>query len=87
MAPLDPDSVVVKKGAIDDLSDLLRNYRFPLVVTDQFIQSEYSQLMNEVLQREHTWLLVSSYKQGMLPENKTVDVILGFGGGRSLDVI
>jgi glycerol-1-phosphate dehydrogenase [NAD(P)+] len=86
MAPLDSDSVVIKAGAIDDLSELLRYYHHPLIVTDQFIHSEYNQMMNTVLQYKHDWLFVSSYKQGMLPENKSVDIILGFGGGRSLDV-
>lgn len=86
MSPLNPDSVVIKSGALDDLSELIRTYQYPLVVTDQFIHSEYNQLMNAALQCKHDWLLVSSYRHGMLPDNKTIDIILGFGGGQSLDV-
>lgn len=86
MTPLDSDSVVIKRGAIDDLPELLRSYQYPLIVTDQYIHSEYNQLMNTAIQRKHDWLLVSSYKHGMIPDTKTIDIILGFGGGRSLDV-
>lgn len=86
MAPIEIDTVVIKEGAIDALADLLKDYKNPLVVTDQLIQTEYKQLIESTLQRDHIWLLVSSYKPGMLPDNKAVDVILGFGGGRSLDI-
>ena len=86
MTPLSPNTMVIREGAIDDLPDLLSDYKCPLIVTDQYIHSEYNQLMKTSLQNEHTWLFVSSYKQGMLPDNKCVDIILGFGGGRSLDV-
>ena len=86
MAPLSPNTVVIREGAIDDLSNLLSNYHSPLIVTDQYIHSEYNQLITKSLQNKYIWLLVSSYKHGMLPDNKHVDIILGFGGGRSLDV-
>jgi glycerol-1-phosphate dehydrogenase [NAD(P)+] len=86
MAPRNLETVVIEKGAIEEIPSLLENYNCPLVVTDQLIHSEYSGLIEATLQQEPAWLLVSAYKQGMLPESKTVDIILGFGGGRSLDV-
>jgi glycerol-1-phosphate dehydrogenase [NAD(P)+] len=82
----DPDIVVIKEGAMENLSSLLENYCCPLIVTDQLIHSEYSKLIETTLQQELVWLFVSAYEQGMLPKSKTVDIILGFGGGRSLDV-
>ena len=86
MAPIKPDTVVIKEGAIGELSILLEDYHCPLIVTDQLIHSEYSEMIESTLHHELVWLLVSSYEQGMLPHHKAVDIILGFGGGRSLDV-
>ena len=43
-------------------------------------------MIESTLHHELVWLLVSSYEQGMLPHHKAVDIILGFGGGRSLDI-
>lgn len=86
MASIEPNIVVIKEGAIDDFSDLLREYRCPLIVTDELIHSEYKELIEISLDYDPVWLFVSSYEQGMLPNNKNVDIILGFGGGRSLDV-
>jgi glycerol-1-phosphate dehydrogenase [NAD(P)+] len=86
MASIDMNTVVIKEGGINALSGLLENYHCPLIVTDQLIHSEYNKLIETTLHSELAWLFVSSYEQGMLPERKSVDIILGFGGGRSLDI-
>jgi glycerol-1-phosphate dehydrogenase [NAD(P)+] len=86
MSSIEPDTVVIKKGAIDALSDLLVEYHHPLIVTDQLIHSEYRKLVETTVQQDLVWLFVSSYEQGMLLDSNPVDIILGFGGGRSLDV-
>jgi glycerol-1-phosphate dehydrogenase [NAD(P)+] len=77
--------VVIAHRALEDLRIMLADYEYPLIVTDEFIYSQYADIMEEVIEVPIRWVMASEY-----PHNSTidreVDIIIGFGGGASLDV-
>jgi len=85
MASICPATVIVAKNALDRLDSILDPYRHVVCVSDEIIRGEYGVRLEGVVKRGMTWLMVSDYQDGAFPRNEG-DVILGFGGGRSLDV-
>ena len=85
MASICPATVIVAKNALDRLDSILDPYRHVVCVSDEVIHGEYGVRLEGVVKRGLKWLMASDYKDGALARDEG-DVILGFGGGRSLDV-
>lgn len=86
MAYADPQIVIIGEGVIEKVVDLLSDYRHPLLVTDEQIYSKYGTFVDEILGAKDEWLMVSDYEIGKTSISSEVDVVIGFGGGRSIDV-
>ncbi|NHJ12311.1 MAG: iron-containing alcohol dehydrogenase [Candidatus Thorarchaeota archaeon] len=85
MSNTDPRFIVITKGALGKVDDFLEDYKYPVFVTDAFLLSEYKTAVEDLMGAEQTWLLVSEYESGEVSKMTGKDIILGFGGGRSLD--
>jgi glycerol-1-phosphate dehydrogenase [NAD(P)+] len=80
-----PAKVVIAQRALEDLRIMLADYGCPLVVTDEFIHSQYADIMEEIIEVPIKWVMASEYPHNS-PLELEVDIIIGFGGGASLDV-
>ncbi|NHI83338.1 MAG: iron-containing alcohol dehydrogenase [Candidatus Thorarchaeota archaeon] len=85
MSNADPRFIVITKGALSKVDDFLEDYRQPVFVTDKTLLHEYQSTVELLVGSEQTWLLVSEYEAGKMSKMTGKDIILGFGGGRSLD--
>ena len=81
-----PEIVIIEDGALDKLGKLIEDYSNPICVTDELIHSEYSQLLENVIGKPCKWIMASTYRAKTNTVFRNVDVVLGFGGGASLDV-
>jgi glycerol-1-phosphate dehydrogenase [NAD(P)+] len=81
-----PTIVTIAEGALVELGKIIRNYSNPLCVTDELIHSEYSAHLEQIIGRSCRWLMVTSYYHDFIEDFEGVDIIIGFGGGASLDV-
>jgi glycerol-1-phosphate dehydrogenase [NAD(P)+] len=81
-----PQIVVIKDGALDELEVLMKDYNNPICVTDDLVHSEYSQHLEKAIGKPCRWLMASSYRANTNTVLGNVDIVLGFGGGSSLDV-
>ena len=81
-----PHIIVIAEGALNKLDDMLERYKQPLVVTDNLILSLHKERFEEVAERSLSWLTVEHYSNENSIKNGGFDVILGFGGGRSIDL-
>jgi glycerol-1-phosphate dehydrogenase [NAD(P)+] len=79
MSSKGPQIIVIEDGALGDLGALMEDYANPICVTDDLIHSEYSQLLESAIGKPCKWLMASTVLGN-------VDIVLGFGGGSSLDV-
>jgi glycerol-1-phosphate dehydrogenase [NAD(P)+] len=86
MSTGDPHIIVIAEGALGKLDDLLERYKHPLVVTDNLILSKHKGRFEEFAQTALSWLTVEKHSSEGAVMKKDIDVILGFGGGRSLDL-
>ncbi|MHA1137934.1 MAG: iron-containing alcohol dehydrogenase [Candidatus Thorarchaeota archaeon] len=77
--------VVIAERALENLRTLLADYGSPLIVTDELIQSQYADIMEEVIEVPIRWVMASAYPDNA-PLDREIDIIIGFGGGASLDV-
>jgi glycerol-1-phosphate dehydrogenase [NAD(P)+] len=85
MAIVDPQFIVITRGALTKVDDFLEDYRKPIFVTDELLHAEYREVVEDFMGGEVAWLLVSEYERGNTSKASGRDVILGFGGGRSID--
>jgi glycerol-1-phosphate dehydrogenase [NAD(P)+] len=85
MSNADPRFIVITKGALGKVDDFLEDYKYPVFVTDALLFSQYKTSVEDLMGSEQTWLLVSEYESGEVSKITGKDIILGFGGGRSLD--
>ncbi|MFW9887752.1 MAG: iron-containing alcohol dehydrogenase [Candidatus Thorarchaeota archaeon] len=85
MSIVDPQFIVIRKGALSKVDDFLEDYRRPIFVTDDILHAEYREVVEDFMGGEVVWLLVSEYERGNTSKASGRDVILGFGGGRSID--
>lgn len=81
-----PQIIVIKDGALGELGVLMKDYANPICVTDELIHSEYSQRLESAIGKPCRWLMVSTYRANTNTVLRNVDIVLGFGGGSSLDV-
>ncbi|MFW9962099.1 MAG: iron-containing alcohol dehydrogenase [Candidatus Sifarchaeia archaeon] len=81
-----PQIVVIEDGALSELESLMKDYSNPICVTDELIRSEYSQRLEAKIGKPCRWLIASTYRANTNTVLGKVDIVLGFGGGSSLDV-
>jgi glycerol-1-phosphate dehydrogenase [NAD(P)+] len=80
-----PSTVIVAKNAIEKLTGILRPYQQIICVTDEVIHSDYGEKLRGIIGFDPEWVMASSY-QDDAPIKESAEIIVGFGGGRSLDV-
>jgi glycerol-1-phosphate dehydrogenase [NAD(P)+] len=81
-----PRTIIIAEGALGELGPLMKDYVSPICVTDNLIHSEYSQHLEEIIGKSCKWLMASSYRARTNMVLGNVDIVVGFGGGSSLDV-
>jgi len=81
-----PEIVTIEDGALDKLGTLMQDYSYPICVTDEVIHSEYSQILEGAIGKPCRWIMASTYRAKTNTVFRNVDIVLGFGGGSSLDV-
>ena len=80
-----PAKIVIAQRALEDLRIMLADYGCPLIVTDELIHSQYADIMEEIIEVPIRWVMASEYPLNS-PLDLEVNIIIGFGGGASLDV-
>ncbi|KXH69913.1 MAG: hypothetical protein AM326_04775 [Candidatus Thorarchaeota archaeon SMTZ-45] len=85
MSIVDPHFIVISEGALSKVDDFLEDYKQPIFVTDDILYAAYREIVEDFMGGEVTWLLVSEYEKGKFSKASGKDIILGFGGGRSID--
>ncbi len=63
----------------------MRPYQHIICVTDEVIQSDYGEKLRGIIGFDPQWVMASTY-QDSTPVKESAQIIVGFGGGRSLDV-
>lgn len=86
MSSKEPDIIVIDDRALEELGILMRDYNSPLCVTDEFVKAEYSKHLEEAIGSSCKWLMANKYRADSNTVLGKIDIILGFGGGSSLDV-
>jgi len=86
MSPKEPDIIVIDDDALGELGVLMKDYSSPLCVTDELIKGEYSQHLEKAIGTSCKWLMADKYRADSNTVLGKIDIILGFGGGSSLDV-
>lgn len=81
-----PILVSITKGALKELRHILRDYSNPLCVSDEIIHSQYSEYLESIIGNPCKWIMASSYTKDSFLEFEEIDIVIGFGGGASLDV-
>jgi glycerol-1-phosphate dehydrogenase [NAD(P)+] len=77
--------VIIAREAIEKLDDILEGYGKPICVTDTLLYEKYNQLVSSIVGEKLEWLIIGD---GITTNTKNMadaDIILGFGGGRSID--
>ena len=78
--------IAINDGALEELGTLMKDYSNPLCVTDELIHADYSQHLEENIGTSCKWLMASTYRADTNTVLGNIDIVLGFGGGSSLDV-
>ncbi|MFW9848651.1 MAG: iron-containing alcohol dehydrogenase [Candidatus Thorarchaeota archaeon] len=78
--------VIIAEGAINQLNSLLEGYKRPLIVSDVMIFDRYGQTVEKLLDADVIWSISPEYTEGMISRYPGVDIIIGFGGGKSIDL-
>ena len=81
-----PVIVSIAEGALEELGRLMKDYSSPLFVSDEIIQSRYSEHLENIIGTPCKWIMASSYTENSTQQFEGIDIIIGFGGGASLDV-
>ena len=86
MSDAGPVKVVIVEGALEELRTILKQYSTPLCVTDKFIHAQYSTTLEEIIDQPCRWIMASTYQKNLPSALEDIDIVIGFGGGASLDV-
>ncbi|MFW9954336.1 MAG: iron-containing alcohol dehydrogenase [Candidatus Thorarchaeota archaeon] len=86
MVPECPIKVIVSEGAIQQLNSVLEGYHRPLVVSDVMIFDKYGRTIEEIVDANIIWSISPEYEKGVVSRYQGVDLIVGFGGGKSIDL-
>ena len=86
MSTKGPEVIIIEDGALNRIGPLVKDYSHPICVTDSLIHKDYSQLLENAIGKSCRWLMASSYRANTNTVLGNVDIVLGFGGGSSLDV-
>ncbi len=78
--------VVIAESAITQLNSTLEGYKRPLIVTDVVIFDKYGQMIEDLVDADVIWSISPDHKKGLVSSFSDVDVIIGFGGGKSIDL-
>ncbi len=81
-----PVTIAVAEGALVELRRIMKAYSNPLCVSDEPIHSQYSTYLEKITGQTYRWLMACSYSQDSVSSFDGVDIVIGFGGGTSLDV-
>jgi glycerol-1-phosphate dehydrogenase [NAD(P)+] len=81
-----PKIIAIDDGALEELGNLMKDYSNPLCVTDELIHADYSQHLEKNIGTSCKWLMASKYRADSNTVLGNIDIVLGFGGGSSLDV-
>jgi glycerol-1-phosphate dehydrogenase [NAD(P)+] len=81
-----PATIVIREGALEELRTTLKDYTHPLCVTDEFIYAQYSNTLEEIIEAPCKWVMASAYPRNSPLSLEGIDIVIGFGGGASLDV-
>lgn len=81
-----PLLVSIAEGALDELRHIMKDYTCPLCVSDEVIHSKYSGHLEQVIGKPCKWIMASSYTKDSSLPFEGFDIVIGFGGGASLDV-
>ena len=81
-----PVTIAVAEGALVELKRIMKAYSSPLCVSDEPIHSQYSSYLEKVTGQTYRWLMACSYSQNSVSSFDGVDIVIGFGGGTSLDI-
>ena len=81
-----PATIVIAEGALDELRTILKDYSCPLIVTDEVIHAQYSMILEEIIETPCRWVMASAYLRNSPLSLEGIDIVIGFGGGASLDV-
>ena len=81
-----PSITIVSEGALGELRTIIQNYSRPLCVSDEVIKSEYGELLESITGCACEWVMAPSYDNSEPVGKRNIDIVIGFGGGSSLDV-
>ncbi|MBN2228985.1 MAG: iron-containing alcohol dehydrogenase [Candidatus Thorarchaeota archaeon] len=81
-----PATVEIAEGALARLGQILEEYTCPLCVSDEQIHSVYSRDLEEIIGKPCKWMMAAHYSHNAIQSFDGFDVVIGFGGGASLDV-
>lgn len=81
-----PATVVIGDGVLVELGKIIKSYSSPLCITDALIHSRYSEHLETIIGQSCTWLMAVSYSNSSENILEGHDIVIGFGGGASLDV-
>jgi len=82
----EPKVIVIDDGALEKLGNLMKDYNNPLCVTDELIHADYHQHLEKNIGTSCQWLMASKYRADSNTVLGNIDIVLGFGGGSSLDI-
>ncbi len=80
------NDVIIAEGAIKQLNSILEGYQRPLIVSDVMIFDKYGRTIEGLVDADVVWVISPDYTKGMISRYPGVDIILGFGGGKSIDL-
>ncbi|MFX1367554.1 MAG: iron-containing alcohol dehydrogenase [Promethearchaeota archaeon] len=86
MSSIDPRFILIEKGALQRLDEIMGEYRQVICVTDELIYSGYRDVLEGETSGTVQWLMVSECEKDISSVSLKGDIIIGFGGGRSLDM-
>ncbi|MHA2424100.1 MAG: iron-containing alcohol dehydrogenase [Candidatus Thorarchaeota archaeon] len=78
--------VIIAEGAIKQLNSILEGYQRPLIVSDVMIFDKYGQTIEKIVDADVIWSISPDYSKGLVSRYPGVDIIIGFGGGKSIDL-
>ncbi len=77
--------VIIAREAIERLDGILEGYSKPICVTDTLLYEKYNELVSSVVGEKLEWLIIDDDNVKNTKNVVNADIILGFGGGRSID--
>ncbi len=79
--------IIIEKGAISKLKTILEPFELPIFVTDNLLFLKYNNEIRSLMEGKRIeWLEVLNANLFLSKKEIKYDIVIGFGGGRSLDV-